>query len=106
VKVDGNMDGRMMVPERFLSLSRFSGIRNVFLRLKWLMIGKGELLYINEEGLDNESVINRIKNSSRLVFTSLYEISQEQSEKGAEYCAEAAKEADCGKCSWSGRGRL
>lgn len=45
-----------------------------------LMVGQRELLEIRREDLDNESVINRIENPSKLVFVSLVELLQKQSD--------------------------
>lgn len=45
-----------------------------------LIVGRRELLEISREDLDNKGVINRIENPSRLVFVSLSELLQMQSE--------------------------
>src|SRR2546423_11791166 len=44
------------------------------------MLGRRELMAIKTNEIDDRSVISRIDNSSRLVFGSLYEIRQEQSD--------------------------
>jgi len=48
--------------------------------LDGLMVGRSELMSVKVEDIDNRRAIHRIENSSRLVFGSLYEIRQEQSE--------------------------
>ena len=44
------------------------------------MVGKEELCALSEGDVENEGVLNRIKNTSKSIFLSLYDILQTQSE--------------------------
>ena len=44
------------------------------------MVGRNELMAVKAEDIDNRSVINRIENRSNLVFVSLFELLQKQSD--------------------------
>jgi hypothetical protein len=78
-----------MIPEQFFDFGGFERYEKCTLPwpccergIGWmgLMVGRRELLEIRREDLDNKSVINRIENRSNLVFVSLVELLQKQSD--------------------------
>lgn len=81
VIIERDVDVRTMIPERFFRFDHLEEYPECKSAVRiWLTAGKRELCELSERDLENEKLVNRIRNPSRSTFLSLYDIFQTQSD--------------------------
>jgi hypothetical protein len=83
VKIEKDVDVTKMIPQRYFAfdhLERYT--RCLFPRRSSLIVGKEQLCALSDKDVENERVVNRIENNSFMVFVSLLQLFQVQSDLG------------------------
>jgi hypothetical protein len=83
VKIEKDVDVTKMIPQRYFAfdhLERYA--RCLFPRRNSLIVGKEQLCAMSDKDVKNERVVNRIENNSFMVFVSLLQLFQVQSDLG------------------------